>query len=207
MRNVPVRFGSVVALRGISRRFVAGRTTVVLGPNGAGKSTLLGVLGTLGKPAEGSVWYEPLGDGAEAGALVRQELGWVGHELRCYPDLTARENVELMARLRGVKVEEGWARAAESLGLGGLAARRLRLLSRGQRQRVAVACALLHRPSLVLLDEAWSGLDGKSAGVLERLVREQAESGAVVVVVSHNEGLAARLGAESLRLEGGRWVA
>ena len=201
-----VRFGSVVALRGVSRRFVAGRTTVVVGPNGAGKSTLLGVLGTLGRPVEGSVWYEPLGEGAEVGPEVRRQLGWVGHELRCYPDLTARESVELAAGLRGLDGGEAWAKVAESLGLAGLGARRVRVLSRGQRQRVAVGCALVHDPALVLLDEAWSGLDAKSGGVLEGLVRDRARRGAVVVVVSHNEALAERLGAEQVRLEAGRWA-
>jgi ABC-2 type transport system ATP-binding protein len=69
-----------------------------------------------------------------------------------------------------------------------------------------VGCALVHDPGLVLLDEAWSGLDSKSGDLLEGLVREQARRGAVVVVVSHNEALAARLGAERVRLEAGRWV-
>jgi ABC-type multidrug transport system ATPase subunit len=206
LRGVTVRFGSVVALRGVSRRFVGGSTTVVVGPNGSGKSTLLGVLGTLGRPAEGSVWYEPYGDGVEEGERVRRELGWVGHELRCYPDLTARENVELAARLRGLAAGDAWAGVAERLGLGGFGARRVRILSRGQRQRVSLGCALVHEPSLILLDEAWSGLDGTSAGLLEGVVREQARRGAVVVVVSHDEGLAERLGAEQARLAGGRWV-
>ncbi len=179
---------------------------MVVGANGAGKSTLLGVLGTLGRPAEGSVWYEPLGEGAEVGGQVRRQLGWVGHELRCYPDLTARESVELAARLRGLDGADAWARVAESLGLGGMGGRRVRVLSRGQRQRVAVGCALVHDPALVLLDEAWSGLDAKSGGLLEGLVREQARRGAVVVVVSHSETLAARLGAEQVRLEAGRWA-
>jgi heme exporter protein A len=207
VRNVTVRFGPVVALRDVSRRFLAGRTTVILGANGAGKSTLLGVLGTLVKPGEGAVWYEPIGDGEDVGELVRRELGWVGHELRCYLDLTARENVELAARLRGVGAEAGWARIAGLLGLQAIGERRVRALSRGQRQRVGLGCALVHAPSLVLLDEAWSGLDRRSAKVLEDLVVEQAKAGAIVVVVSHDEGLVGRLGAEGVWLERGRWSA
>jgi heme exporter protein A len=183
---------------------LAGRTTVILGANGAGKSTLLGVLGTLVRPGEGGVWYEPLGDGEDMKALVRRELGWVGHELRCYGDLTAKENVELAARLRGVAGQAGWVRVAGVLGLEAMGQRRVRILSRGQRQRVGLACALVHSPSLLLLDEAWSGLDRRSAEELDELVVEHAKRGALVVVVSHDEGLVGRLKAEGVRLERGR---
>lgn len=190
-------------MRDLSHRFVAGTTTLVLGPNGAGKSTLLAVLGGLLRPSEGFVWYEPLGP---LGPEVRRQVGWVAHESRCYLDLTVRQNLELVARLRGIDGSEAWRHTAERFGLAGLADRKVRVLSRGERQRLAIGCAVVHDPSVLLLDEAWSGLDRDSSELLLALVCARARAGATVVVASHDQGLKERLGAVELRLERGRWA-
>jgi heme exporter protein A len=202
-RGLWKRFGSTIALRGLSARFGAGTITVIVGPNGAGKSTLMSILAGLGRPSRGSVRYEPFGEGSEQ---VRGRVGWVGHESHCYPALSVRENVELAARMHGVDPEAGWERVAVRFDLAALARRRCGTLSRGQLQRAALGRGLVHGPALVLLDEPWTGLDAASAKRLDRVVCEERERGAVVVVISHEAGTAERLGATRLRLERGAVV-
>jgi heme exporter protein A len=145
--------------------------------------------------------YHPFGDDR---AAARAEIGWVAHDSQCYRDLTARQNVELAARLHGVAPGEGWSRVAQRVSATTLAERRFGTLSRGQRQRVALARALVHSPSLLLLDEPWTGLDAASARELEDVVVQERERGALVVVVSHDSSLADRLGARRVRLQNGR---
>lgn len=201
--NLSRRFGSTLALRRVSIAFEAGAICLLEGPNGAGKSTLLAVLGTVLKPTSGSVRYHPLGDDLES---VRRELGFVAHESHCYRDLSVRQNVELVARVHGLDPESAWERAARRVDAHALADRTVHTLSRGQRQRVALARALVHEPSVLLLDEPWTGLDRGSSELLERVLREERERGALVIAVTHGEGVAERLGAHRVRLEAGRVV-
>jgi ABC-type multidrug transport system ATPase subunit len=203
VRAVTRLFGATPALRAVNARFDAGSITFLEGPNGAGKSTLLAVLGTVLSPTSGEVVYHPLGSNLE---LVRPHVGWVAHESLCYRELSARQNVELAARVYGVEVEGAWARVAERVGAESLADRRVGTLSRGQRQRVALARALVHDPALLLLDEPWSGLDRVSAQHLQRALLEERARGSLVIVVNHADGLAEQLGARCIRLENGRVV-
>ena len=201
VRQVTRTFGATAALRGVNLELAAGTLTFLEGPNGAGKSTLLAVIGTVLKPTAGEVSYEPVGSDP---MLIRRHLGWVAHDSHCYPELTARENVELAARAHGVEVSGAWARVAPRVAAEALSDRRVGTLSRGQRQRVSLARALVHDPSVLLLDEPWTGLDASSSALLERIVVEQRDAGALVVVVSHEPNLADRLGARRVRLENGR---
>ena len=203
VRAVTRLFGATPALRAVNARFDAGSITFLEGPNGAGKSTLLAVIGTVLTPTSGDVVYHPLGVELD---LVRPHIGWVAHESLCYRELSARQNVELAARVYGVAVEGAWERVAKRVGAGPLADRRVGTLSRGQRQRVALARALVHDPGLLLLDEPWSGLDRASAEHLQQALIEERARGAVVIVVNHTDGLAERLGARCVRLESGRVV-
>ena len=196
-------FGATPALRAVSASFEAGSITFLEGPNGAGKSTLLAVIGTVLTPTSGEIVYHPLGSELD---LVRPHIGWVAHESLCYRELSARQNVELAARVYGVEVEGAWERVARRVGAELLADRRVGTLSRGQRQRVALARALVHDPALLLLDEPWSGLDRVSAEHLQQALLEERARGALVIVVNHADGLAERLGARCVRLENGRVV-
>ncbi|MCA9627158.1 MAG: ABC transporter ATP-binding protein [Myxococcales bacterium] len=192
-------FGTTLALRGVSAEFPSGRVTVLEGPNGAGKSTLLGILGTLIQPTGGKVRYPPFKDAA----AVRSQLGWLAHDSHCYRELSGRENVQLAASLHGCS----GARVQHSLERVGALAfceRAVSTLSRGQRQRIALARALVHQPSLLLLDEPSSGLDAGSVGRLLELVDEERRRGAVVVMVSHSRGIATRIADRIVRLEAGR---
>jgi len=203
VRAVTRLFGATAALRGVSVEFSAGEMIFLEGPNGAGKSTLLAVIGTVLAPTRGSIHYAPLGEDRE---LVREHIGWVAHESHCYRELTARQNVELAARLRGVDPQSAWERVSERVLAVSLADRSVGTLSRGQRQRVALARALVHEPSVLLLDEPWSGLDPATAERLELVLKAERERGALVIVVNHAPGLAERLSARVVRLEAGKIV-
>jgi heme exporter protein A len=137
---------------------------------------------------------------------IRETLGWVGHESLCYPDLTGRQNIELAARLHGCDPLEAYEAAEERFELGSFAGRRVRTYSRGQKQRIAVARALVHRPGLLLLDEPTAGLDARATERLERVVREEAARGAVVIVVTHDDAFARAVDGPAVWLERGRVV-
>lgn len=201
--RVTKTYGPVRALVGVSASFAAGEVTVVAGPNGSGKSTLLGVVGTLVRPTSGAVRHGALG---RTRGEVRRTLGWVGHEALVYPDLSGRENVELAARLFGLDVGEAFRRAEARFGLGAWVDRPFRTCSRGQRQRIVLARALGHAPGLVLLDEPTTGLDRVGVELLVRVTEEEAARGAVVVVVTHDQGFAEACAARTVTLERGRVV-
>jgi ABC-type multidrug transport system ATPase subunit len=201
LRGVTKRFGAVRALAGVDASFDAGRVSVVSGANGSGKSTLLSIIGTLARPTSGEVDHGELGEGAHE---VRARLGWVGHETLAYGDLTGRENIELAADLHGLDRREVLLRATERFGLGDFVERLVRTYSRGQRQRVALARALVHRPSLLLLDEPTAGLDVASTEKLVRVVREEAKAGAIVILITHDEALMKEVGDDFWLLARGR---
>lgn len=203
LRKVVKTYGSTVALRGVSAAFQARSMSLVEGANGSGKSTLLGILGTMIKPSSGRVLYEPLGEDMHA---VRAALGWVSHETLAYPDLTGRQNIELAAKVHGLDARSIWEQARERFELGSFAERPLRTCSRGQKQRIALARALLHRPSLILLDEPTTGLDKAGVARLLTLLDEEVERGAAVVVVSHEPEVFGKRPKMRLVLERGRVV-
>ncbi|APR83891.1 ABC transporter involved in cytochrome c biogenesis, ATPase component CcmA [Minicystis rosea] len=195
-------YGSTVALRGVSASLSCGQLTLIEGSNGSGKSTLLGIIGTVIRPSAGRVEYEPLD--SDDLSEVRSEIGWLSHETLAYPDLTGRQNVELVARLNGMNAEDAWAHAEERFELGAFARRPLRTCSRGQRQRIALARALLHEPSLVLLDEPTAGLDKSGVARLVRVVEEEVGRGAGLAVVSHEPEVFRDLAKARVVLERGK---
>lgn len=204
VRGVTRRFGATLALRQISTSFEAGSLTFLEGPNGAGKSTLLAIIGTVLRPSSGSVWYEPFGDDQ---AFARQHIGWVAHESHCYRELSGRRNIELVAQIHGVpNAEHQVERVIRRVGAEPFVNRPVGTLSRGQRQRIALARALVHDPGVLLLDEPWTGLDYASVDKLETVIREEVARGSLVIAVTHGAGTAERLGARTLRIEGGKVV-
>lgn len=196
-------FGATAALRGVSCEFLPGAITFVQGPNGAGKSTLLAIVGTVLRPTSGEVRYEPLGGSR---ALARRHIGWVGHDSHCYRDLTGRENVELAAKLWGIDDSNAIARSCERVGAERFWDQPVGTLSRGQRQRIALARALVHRPSVLLLDEPLTGLDQATTTRFDAVLREERERGTIIVVINHQPGWAEALGGVFLQLDRGRVV-
>jgi heme exporter protein A len=201
-RGLARRFGPVVALHPVDFELAAGRVLAVLGPNGAGKSTLIRLLAGLARPSEGSVSIG--GSDGEDRRARRARVGLVAHETLLYPALTARENLEFAGRL--FRVADPAGRADELLGrfeLGPAAERRVGTFSRGTAQRVAIARALMHDPQVLLLDEPFSGLDARSAELLEALLRGLAGR-STVVLASHDLPRSARLADQGLLLVAGR---
>jgi heme exporter protein A len=194
IRKVAKRYGSERALAGVTLDLAARSMCALLGHNGAGKTTLLGIVSTLVRPSGGTVAYRS-GGGAVVGADVRREIGMLAHASLCYADLTARENLALIAGLYEV---DGSAaainRVLDRVGLDRKARDRAsRTYSRGMLQRLALARALLTRPSLLLLDEPFTGLDRDGALALGQQLGELRDAGAIVVVVTHDlEAIAGR---------------
>ncbi len=188
------RFGTERALANVSLELKAGSMSALLGHNGAGKTTLLGIVSTLVRPTDGSVSYRA--NGAEVtGAEVRRQIGMLAHSSLCYAELTARENLALVAGL--YDVDGSPAALDEVLDRVGLDVkardRAARTYSRGMLQRLALARALLTRPTLLLLDEPFTGLDRGGAIALGEQLGALRDGGAIVVVVTHDlEAIAGR---------------
>jgi heme exporter protein A len=200
LRGLVRRFGERTVLREVSVSVAAGATLAVLGRNGAGKSTLLRILATLLRPHGGEV--SVLGEALPRRAFAaRGRLGFLGHEPLLYRDLSGRENLGYHARLYGVgvqRVEE----VLDSVGMRERADEPVRLLSRGMVQRLAVCRVVLHRPSLLLLDEPLANLDPAATELVAPLIGRA--SGATRVLTSHDPAAALAEADLVLGLEGGR---
>jgi heme ABC exporter ATP-binding subunit CcmA len=191
-----------VALHRVSFSVPAGSTLAVFGPNGAGKTTLLKVLATLLRPHEGSVKVLGCELPSEAWKL-RGQVGYLGHEPALYRSLSARENLVFAARLHGV--DEG--RVDELLDAVGLARRAgdpIQEFSRGMRQRIAAARAVLHRPEVLLLDEPWSAVDPHAIELLEPLIGRA--SGLTRILVTHDVARGQAEADFAMAIRGGRTV-
>jgi heme exporter protein A len=194
IEKVGKRYGGERALASVSLELTARSMCALLGHNGAGKTTLLGVLSTLVRPSTGTVAYHA-GGAAVAGEAVRREIGMLAHASLCYAELSARENLALFAGLYEVDGSPAAIDAAlDRVGLEPRARdRAARTYSRGMLQRLALARALLTRPSLVLLDEPFTGLDRGGALALGAELAQLRDGGAIVVVVTHDlEAIAGR---------------
>jgi ABC-2 type transport system ATP-binding protein len=180
-------FGSVLAVDHIDLQARPGEVTALVGPNGAGKTTLLLMLGTLLAPDNGSIRIAGI-DPVAAPREVRATMGWMPDGFGTWDALTVREVLETVGAAYRIAPTAARARAGELLELvhlGDLADRPARVLSRGQKQRLGLARALVHKPSILLLDEPASGLDPRSRIELRDILRQLAASGATLLVSSH----------------------
>jgi sodium transport system ATP-binding protein len=180
-------FGEVQAVDGVSFEAPDGRITGLLGPNGAGKSTTLRVLYTVLTPDAGSASI----DGADVvtqSLEARRRIGTLPHGSGLYPHLTARENIAYYGRLYGIapgQLEQKVERVIRQLDIGEFADRRTKGFSQGQRTKVALARALVHEPSNVILDEPSNGLDVMATRSLRDLIRQLKAEGKCVLFSSH----------------------
>jgi ABC-type multidrug transport system ATPase subunit len=206
LENIEKRYGGLYALRKVSLVIAPGDCVVLAGRNGSGKTTLLRIAARLVRPTAGTVSFfssERQGD-----AMGSMRTGFVAHATMAYDELTAEENLLLFARLQNTARAE--ARVEVLLNEVGLAERRaslVRTFSRGMRQRVAIASALLNRPSILLLDEPGTGLDPQGISWLAETLRRLRDSGCTIVMSLHGESEISSLGTRAIRLDAGSVVA
>jgi putative ABC transport system ATP-binding protein len=208
-KDYPMNAEVVHALRGASIRIDAGEYVAIAGPSGSGKSTLLQLIGGIDTPSAGTV--ELLGtrldrlSDRELTRLRLTRLGFVFQRFHLLPVLTARENVELPMAEAGVKGPQRRARARQLLeyvGLGHREGHRATQLSGGEMQRVAIARALANRPAILLADEPTGELDAATGREILDLFRRLNTDGTTLLVVTHDERLAAQAGRVVHMLDG-----
>lgn len=189
--NVTRSFGRRRAVDGVAFSLQPGECLALFGPNGAGKTTLLRIVAGLLKPTSGTVTVG--GHSLRTDAEARAHVGLVSHQSMLYRALTSRENVEFAAKLYGLADPRGAAtRALERMHMLDRANTPVRALSRGLQQRISIARAIVHEPSVVLLDEPYTGLDAAGAAALTETLQLLRSHGATMILVTHNvdEGLA-----------------
>jgi ABC-2 type transport system ATP-binding protein len=188
VEDLVVRYGDFEAVRGAGFGVEAGEVFGLLGPNGAGKTSIMRVLTTLLKPAGGRAWILGHEVGAEP-AIARRLIGYVPQALSADGSLTGRENAMLFARLHGIPRDERTPRIdrmLELMDIAGAADRVVRSYSGGMVRRLEIACALLHRPRLLLLDEPTIGLDPVARrAVWRHLAEMRAETGLTMLMTTH----------------------
>ncbi len=199
IKDITKNFGDLQVLRGVNMRIDKGEVVSIVGASGAGKTTLLQIIGTLDRPTAGSVCF----DGKELSSMNDRQLaafrnrhiGFVFQFHQLLPEFTALENVVIPALIAGRGRSEAEKEALELLkvmGLGERASHKPSELSGGENQRVAVARALINRPSLILADEPSGSLDSKNKQELHRLFFDLRDRfGQTFLIVTHDEELAA----------------
>lgn len=181
------RFGAFVAVDRISFRVRRGEIFGLLGPNGAGKSTTIRILCGLLLPTEGRVRVDGL-DVLTQAEHVKRRIGYLSQRFSLYEDLTVEENVEFFSGLYGVPRERRRERLEEVLQMVGLAERRralVRVLPGGWKQRLALACALVHEPPILFLDEPTSGVDPIARRQFWEMIVRLSEAGHTILVTTH----------------------
>ena len=211
--NIVKSYGALEVLRGLDLRVEPGEVVAIVGASGAGKSTLLQILGTLDVPNQGELHIDgtPV-HGMSRSALSRfrnENLGFVFQSHRLLPEFNAVENVMMPAWISGQSTDKSAPRAEallQELGLGHRLAHNPSELSGGEQQRVAVARALMNRPKVLLADEPSGNLDSENAEALHDLFFQLRDrSGQTIVLVTHNESLAARAD-RTLRMADGQFI-
>lgn len=200
LEGITKSFGALQVLKGIDLSITQGEVVSIVGPSGAGKTTLLQIMGTLDRPDTGHIWV----NGTEVGGLKgrtlsafrNRQIGFVFQFHQLLPEFTALENVMIPSLIQGVSSGKARDEARQMLDLLGLSDRgghKPAELSGGEKQRVAVARALINRPAIVLADEPSGSLDTRNKEELHRLFFELRDKlGQTFVIVTHDESLAAQ---------------
>jgi ABC-2 type transport system ATP-binding protein len=209
LRRVSKLYSGIPAIQDVSFVAAAGEVTGYLGANGSGKSTTFKMIAGLIEPSAGEILFrgEPI---ARDRIAHRQRLGYVPEEPQLYPHLTGFEYLEMVGLLRGIPERPLAGKIGGFLRLLSLYQDRfvpISSYSKGMRQKVLLAAALLHNPDILLLDEPFSGLDVNSALVLRRLVGELAARGKVVLFSSHELEIVERVSSRIVILHKGQVVA
>jgi heme exporter protein A len=203
--DIDKRYGGLYALRRVSLEITPGECVAVAGRNGSGKTTLLRIAAQLARPSSGSI---TLLDSKKGTIAEASQTGFVAHATMVYDELTAKENLLLFARL--LRITEPAVRAQTLLAEVGLADRQsslVRTFSRGMRQRMAIARALLNEPSVLLLDEPTTGLDPQGVAWLAETLHRMRDAGRTILMSLHGESEISALATRAIRLEAGSVLA
>ena len=212
VKNLHKSFGNHEVLKGVNEHIEKGEKVVVIGPSGSGKSTFLRCLNLLEEPAGGEIIFEGQNITAKDTDinLVRRRMGMVFQQFNLFPHLTVRENIKLApVKLKVMTDEEADKRALELLARVGLpdkADSYPAQLSGGQQQRIAIARALAMNPDVMLFDEPTSALDPEMVGEVLEIMKELADDGMTMVVVTHEMGFAREVATRVLFMDGGNIV-
>lgn len=182
VRNLGKKFGNNVAVNNVSLTIARGESFALLGPNGAGKTTLVRILSTLIKPSYGTAKINGY-DVVEDAEKVKRCIGVVSHNLFLYDELTAGENLEFYAAL--YEVDTSIENLLEKLEIASICGEYVGNLSRGMKQRLSIARAIVHEPELLLLDEPSVGLDVKSRQAFYGMVKELHSKGTTILLTTH----------------------
>jgi ABC-2 type transport system ATP-binding protein len=207
--NLSREYGSKVALFGLNLRVEPGEILGFLGPNGAGKSTTVKILTGMIRPTVGRAVVAGF-DIVEQPIEAKKRIGYVPETAALYDGLTAAEYLELVAALHHLDKKVVASRAGELLELFGLAAdqhRRLAEFSKGMRQKVLIAAALIHRPEVLFLDEPLDGLDANAALVVKELLKQLAAQGKSILFCSHILDVVERICTRIVIINNGRKIA
>ena len=209
VRNLEKSFGDHKVLDGINEHIYPGEKVVVIGPSGSGKSTFLRCLNLLEEPTAGTITVDgvDITDPKTDIDKIRQRMGMVFQQFNLFPHLTIKENIKLApGTLKLMSDSEADQKAMELLervGLPDKADAYPKQLSGGQQQRIAIARALAMNPEVMLFDEPTSALDPEMVGEVLQLMKELADDGMTMVVVTHEMGFAREVGTRVLFMDGG----
>ena len=212
VKNLHKAFGDHEVLKGVNEHIEKGEKVVVIGPSGSGKSTFLRCLNLLEEPTSGEIIFEGQNITSKQTDinLVRRRMGMVFQQFNLFPHLTVRENIKLApVKLKVMTDEEADKRALELLARVGLpdkADSYPTQLSGGQQQRIAIARALAMNPDVMLFDEPTSALDPEMVGEVLEIMKELADDGMTMVVVTHEMGFAREVATRVLFMDGGNIV-
>ncbi|RHR11326.1 amino acid ABC transporter ATP-binding protein [Pseudoflavonifractor sp. AF19-9AC] len=209
VKNLTKSFGSHLVLDNISEHISPGEKVVIIGPSGSGKSTFLRCLNLLETPSSGSITFE----GTEITSpkvdidSVRRQMGMVFQHFNLFPNMTIRKNITLAPvltkRMSQEEADETAITLLKRVGLADKADSYPAQLSGGQKQRIAIVRALAMKPKVMLFDEPTSALDPEMVGEVLEVMKQLAEEGMTMVVVTHEMGFAREVGSRVLFMDGG----
>lgn len=210
VKNLQKSFGSNLVLDGITTDIHSGEVVVVIGPSGSGKSTFLRSLNLLEKPTGGQIFFEgcDITDPKTDINIHRQKMGMVFQQFNLFPHMTIKENITLAPVKTGkstpAEAEQKAVELLERVGLPDKIDSYPEMLSGGQKQRIAIARAMAMEPDVMLFDEPTSALDPEMVGEVLTIMRELANSGMTMVVVTHEMGFAREVGTRVIFIDEGK---
>ncbi len=208
-KNLKKSFNGNDVLKGIDEHIEKGEKVVIIGPSGSGKSTFLRCLNLLEEPTEGEIWFEGnnITDKKTDINKLRQKMGMVFQQFNLFPHMTVKENITLAPVKLGImskeEAEEKAMQLLKRVGLPEKADQYPKQLSGGQKQRIAIARALAMNPDVMLFDEPTSALDPEMVGEVLELMKELADEGMTMVVVTHEMGFAKEVATRVLFIDEG----